>query len=237
MKHPSHLQIAIKYIAYYTISIRAIAGFYINTPLQAQLSKLGRLALASSVLALAACATPQAPNPKAVYDFGPLLTLPPTSLLAKLAIAPAISLLEIDSGAGLDSTALLYRLGYADAQQLRPYAQARWSVPPSQLIWTRLRDALALQGPVVGPAAITPWVLKVELEEFSQLFVSPDASLGMIRLRATLYQADRLVAQTNVLVRTNALTQDAPGGVKALTAATDDAVAQLVRWARLEIGS
>jgi cholesterol transport system auxiliary component len=198
---------------------------------------LSRLAWLSCCLVLAACATPQAPTPKAVFDFGPILALPTTNLAAKLPIAAPISLSEIDSGAGLDSTALLYRLGYADAQQLRPYAQARWSVPPSQLIWARLRDAFAVHGPVLGPAPMTPWVLKVELEEFSQLFVSPQASLGMIRLRATLFQADRLVAQTNILVRTNAPSPDASGGVKALTAAADDAVAQMVRWARQEMGS
>ncbi len=237
MKHTSQSLDAIKYIANYALFIRAKSVIFIKIVTKTLQQALCRLTLIASGVLLVACATPQAPNPKAVYDFGPLLTLPSTSLMAKLAIAPAISLPELDSGAGLDSTALLYRLGYADAQQLRPYAQARWSVPPAQLIWARLRDALALQGPVVGPVAIAPWVLKVELEEFSQLFVSPEASLGMIRLRATLYQADRLVAQTNILVRTNAPTQDAAGGVKALTAAADDAVAQMVRWARLEIGS
>lgn len=192
--------------------------------------------MACCCLLLAACSTPQAPVSKAVYDFGPMLALPTNNLAAKLPIAPPISLSEFDSGAGLDSTALLYRLGYADAQQLRPYAQARWSVPPSQLVWARLRDALAVHGPVLGPAPMTPWVLKIELEEFSQLFVGPEASLGMIRLRATLFQADRLVAQTNVLVRANAPSPDAAGGVKALTAAADDAVAQIVRWTRQEMG-
>ncbi len=234
-----HMQtkIAMKYIANYAIFMPARACFYLRLTRSVIRQTAARFTLAALALALAACAAPQAPSPKAIYDFGPLLSLPATSLMAKLAIAPAVSLTELDSGAGLDSTALLYRLGYADAQQLRPYAQARWSVPPSQLIWARLRDALALHGPVLGPAPITPWVLKIELEEFSQLFVSPEASLGMIRLRATLFQADRLVAQTNVLVRTHAPTPDAAGGVKALTAATDDAIVQMVRWVRQEMGT
>ena len=38
---------------------------------------------------------------------------------------------------------------YADAQQLQPYAQARWSMPPAQLLRQRLRQALAQQSTVM----------------------------------------------------------------------------------------
>jgi cholesterol transport system auxiliary component len=125
---------------------------------------------------------------------------------------------------------LLYRLQYQDAQQLRPYAQARWSVPPAQLVRARLRDALLTQGAVLSSEGNTPWVLRVELDEFSQIFASPEASLGLVRLRASLLKNEQLIGQTTVLARANAPSQDAAGGVKALTAATDDAVRQLSAW-------
>ena len=84
--------------------------------------------------------------------------------------------------ARLDGTQLLYRLGYADANELRPYGQARWSLAPSQLLRQRLRDALAARRTVLGPeesATIArsdgkvPDTLRVSLEEFSHYFESP----------------------------------------------------------------
>jgi cholesterol transport system auxiliary component len=190
---------------------------------------LGGLAVAG----LVACATPQPPAPKAVYDFGPMLAAAGASsapVSAGQASRPALALPEIEAGNGLDSPALLYRLQYLDAQQLRPYAQARWSVPPAQLVRARLRDALSAQGAVLPIEGASAWVLRVELEEFSQLFASPENSQGLVRLRASLLKNEQLMAQTLVLARANAPSQDAPGGVRALTAATDDAVRQLSVW-------
>ena len=182
------------------------------------------------IVGLSACATPQPPAPKAVYDFGPALSAVSAANPANAPRLLAIALPDIEAGAGLDSPALLYRLQYADAQQLRPYAQARWSVPPAQLVRARLRDALSAQRAVLPGEGNTPWVLRVELDEFSQLFASPEASQGLVRLRASLLKNDQLVQQTTVLARANAASQDAAGGVRALTAATDDAVNQLVSW-------
>lgn len=185
----------------------------------------------SAALILSACATPQPPAPKAVYDFGPVLSMP--ALAASTASSTrqlTVALPEIEAGAGLDSAALLYRLQYADGQQLRPYAQARWSVPPAQLVRARLRDALAQQMNVLSTEGITPWVLRVELDEFSQLFASPESSQGLVRLRVSLLSNDKLTAQTSIIARANAPSQDAAGGVRALTAATDDAVRQVSVW-------
>jgi cholesterol transport system auxiliary component len=182
----------------------------------------------AGIAALTACATPQPPAPKAIYDFGPVLSA--ASAPAQASLRAAIALPEIEAGSGLDSPALLYRLQYQDAQQLRPYAHARWSVPPAQLVRARLRDALLTQGAVLSSEGNTPWVLRVELDEFSQIFASPEASLGLVRLRASLLKNEQLIGQTTVLARANAPSQDAAGGVKALTAATDDAVRQLSAW-------
>jgi cholesterol transport system auxiliary component len=180
---------------------------------------------------LSACATPQPPNPKAVYDFG-AATQSITSTASRTA---AVALPEVEAGAGLDSPALLYRLLYADDQQLRPYAQARWSVPPAQLVRARLRDALASLGPVLSTEGIAPWALRVELDEFSQVFASESSSQGLVRLRASLFKGEQLAAQTTMLARAAAPTQDAAGGVRALTAATDDAVRQLSAWLATQI--
>ncbi len=213
-----------KSIANYVDSMPANGSFYLKYTTWLALLALSAL--------LTACSTPQPPTPKAVYDFGAFTQASPASAASRSA---AITLPEIEAGAGLDSPALLYRLQYANDQQLRPYAQARWSVPPAQLVRARLRDALAVQGPVLSTEGIAPYTLRVELDEFSQLFASSESSHGLVRLRASLFKGEQLAAQTTVLSRAGAASQDAAGGVRALTAATEDAVRQLAVWAAAQI--
>lgn len=195
-------------------------------------------------LVLAGCALPDKPVRPAVYDFGP------GSLSAAPANGPArlgpLAVAEFEASPALDSTAVLYRLAYADAQQLQPYALARWSMTPAQLLRQRLRERLGQRRALLNPgegglagagtslALLTPLTLRVELEEFSQLFETPERSVGLLRLRATLVQpgptGEKLVAQRSVIMQRPASSADAPGGVRALTAATDAAVQELDAW-------
>jgi hypothetical protein len=83
--------------------------------------------------------------------------------------------------------------------------------------------------------------LRLELEEFSQLFDAPDTSNGVLRLRATLSQrgasGEALLAQRSFIARQSASTADASGGVRALTAATDQVVKDIEAWlAQVERG-
>jgi cholesterol transport system auxiliary component len=191
--------------------------------------------MAVTLLATAGCATPHAPVTKAVYDFGPALSQP--SLPASTAsLPPALALADVDTNAALESTAVVYRLAYADAQQLRPYALARWSMPPAQLVRQRLRDTLAANGPVLsGTDSAAIWVLKVELDEFSQVFDAPASSSGVVRLRATLLRANQWVGQRSIWARAPAPSADAAGGARALAAACDDAAQQLAAWVALQV--
>jgi len=189
------------------------------------------------LLGLPGCALPdKAPRP-ASYDFGPgPLTRLPSDRRAPL---PALVLAEVQASPALGSQAMLYRLLYADAQHLQPYALARWSMPPAELIRQRLADTLgqrrALLGPADGASTTTGTAtLRLTLEEFSQLFDSPQQSRGLLRLRATLSQAnpggEQLLAQRSVIVQRPAPSADAAGGVRALSAATDAAAEELVAW-------
>ena len=180
-------------------------------------------------------ALPDKPVRPAVYDFGPGLAVQP--IPAPAAVLPALALADINAPAALDGTAVLFRLAYADVQQLRPYAQARWSMPPAQLVRQRLREQLSPQRVVLNPgegaAAVS---LRLELEEFTQVFTAPDQSDGLVRLRVTLMEnraaRERLVAQRSIVQRRPAPSADAPGGVRALTAATDAAIDDIVQWLR-----
>lgn len=222
-----------------------------------------------AAVALSGCsALPDKPTRATVYDFGPGAVAPePANRQLASATLPPLSPLaldEVQASAALDSTAVLYRLAYADAQALRPYAQARWSMTPAQLLRQRLREHLGQRRAVLNAgegsapvltgaaavalvpgtapgdapgtvtAAASPLLLRVELEEFSQLFDSPSASVGLLRMRATALQAsiqgERLVGQRSFIVQRPAPSADAAGGVRALTAATDAAVQEIEQW-------
>ena len=203
-----------------------------------------KISLFAGVLVLGACsALPSKPIRATQYDFGPgALVMQGATRQAPL---PALALEEIITvGGALDNMAVLYRLGYADAQELRPYSQARWSMPPALLVRQRLRDKLGLQRPVFNAReglALSgaqnpqlPVQLRLELEEFSHYFSAADSSTGLIRLRASLIDVtsagEKLLAQRLIVAQRPAATQDAAGGVRALTAATDAAIDDLDQW-------
>lgn len=199
--------------------------------------------LIAAAWVLGGCALPDKPTRANMYDFGPgvLLTQPAT----RQASLPPLAIDDIStSGGALDNMAVLYRLGYLDAQQLRPYSRARWSMSPAQLVQQRLREQLSQRRVVFkagsslalnrSQSAVLPFRLRLELEEFSQLFTAPGASVGLIRLRATLVEVtpagEKLIGQRNVIVQRPAASADAAGGVRALAEATDAAIEELDQW-------
>ncbi|WP_027014535.1 ABC-type transport auxiliary lipoprotein family protein [Comamonas composti] len=201
-------------------------------------------ALAAALALLAGCsALPRPPAQPARYDFGPVPLAASASVEQAAARAP-LALAEVEAPALPDgSTVMLYRLSYANAQELRPYQQARWSQPPAQLLQQRLRTQLGAQRPILASSeslaqsrvqGAVPTLLRVDLEEFSQVFDAPAASAGVVRLRATLIEqggaADRLLGQKLFEVRSPAASADAAGGARALASATDAAIAQIDAW-------
>lgn len=85
---------------------------------------------------------------------------------------------------------------------------------------------------------MAPRLLLIELDEFSQLFSSPEQSAGLLRLRATLLQrtagGEQLLAQRELQLQQPAASADAAGGVRALGAATDAALTELVQWLQMQ---
>lgn len=195
-----------------------------------------------AALATGCSVLPEPPARADVYDFGPGPMAPAPA--DRRASQPPIALAEIATvGIPEGSSALLYRLAYANAQQLRPYAQARWSQPPAQLLQQALRDRLGQRRMVLlGDDGIAqqiegagwPTVLRVDLEEFSHVFSAPDRSVGLVRMRASVARAaaagDTLVAQRVFSVQRPAATQDAAGGARALAEASAQAADELAQW-------
>ena len=190
------------------------------------------LVLGATLLTACSLPLPDKPVRPEPYDLGPPLPLAASTT----ANGPALALDTVEANAAIDGTAVVYRLLYSgDGQQPRPYAQARWVMSPPQLVSQRLREAFSATRPVVDVGmGLAQLELRAQLDDFSQVFSGPGASEGVVRLRLTLIApasaTQRLLGQHTVVVRQPAQTADAPGGVAALRAATDEAVRQAVAW-------
>lgn len=201
-------------------------------------------ALAAAALMAGCSALPAPPARADVYDFGPGLLAQAPSSAERGAPLPPIALPEVAVAGPVEgSTAVLYRLAYDDPRHLRPYAQARWSQPPAQLVQQAMRDQLGLRRPVLlgdeGASQLVdtgkpPTVLRVEVEEFSQVFQSPKASTGVLRLRASLADStqagEKLIAQRVFVVQRPAPSADASGGTHAMAEAAVQAAQDVAQW-------
>lgn len=191
-------------------------------------------------LGLSACTSlPQPPARAQVYDFGPGRT----AAAATQGTRPAVVLDEVrTSGPSGAETALNYRLAYVNAQQLHPYRDARWSQSPSALLTQTLTARLGEERAVLPASALgqslaggaLPDVLRVQLEEFSQIFSTPDASHALVRLRASLSHVtpdgEQWRAQRVFVVERPAATADAAGGAAALADAAAQAADDVAQW-------
>lgn len=206
-------------------------------------------AVLAAILVVGCSALPEPPPRALVYDFG-LGGVPVASAAAPQSPLPSMALADVEGAGNADtSTAVLYRLAYADARQLRPYLLARWSLPPAQLVAQDLRDQLGQRRAVLrtedglaaertaspdGLSGSQPDVLRVRLEEFSHVFTSETESVGLIRLRATLTEptaaGEKLHGQRLFVVQQPARSLDAAGGTQALAEASAQAAQQLEQW-------
>lgn len=182
-------------------------------------------------LLTAACAfeTPTSSIPKH-YDFGP----PPSYARSNPAIPGTVLIASVRAPAWLNDDAIAYRLLYEDSARVQAYGTSRWSAEPAALLTDRLRSRVAaVAQSVVAPgySARSEYTLRVELEDFSQHFAAPSQSSVLLRARATLLSTERraVIAQQMFDV-TRAAEPNAPGAVKALAAATDTFLDDLVKW-------
>lgn len=215
-----------------------------NTSLFSKNSK-GLAAVLLMLGALTGCGSilPTPPQRADVYDFGPGVQQL-TDQTAQNTIRPPIALGDFTSTGLPDGrTAVFYRLAYANAQQLNPYTLARWSQAPATLMQQAVRDRLSPQRAVIyGNTNIdqqikggkSPTVLRVEVEEFSQVFSSERDSVGLVRVRASLIDSlkagDELVAQRLFVAQRPAASPNAAGGARALADAAGQVADDVAKW-------
>jgi len=182
-------------------------------------------ALGAMLLAACTLGTPAAVS-DIRYDLGPAPKTHPS-----VVPLPAVRMFEVRSPRALDSDAILYRMNYVDPRQTSSYAHSHWTMAPPQLLTQRLRSALAAQGAVLsGDETASAPLLTVELDQFEQDFDGEDQSHGAVTARATLARGGKVLAQRTFTARAPARTSSAAGGVGALSAASDELIAQLIAW-------
>lgn len=182
---------------------------------------VGALAL---VIGLTACGVgPKPQAPVSTYDFGLAADGAPRTALKK------IGAVEVGAPRWLDSVNLYYRLAYADIAQPRAYTQTRWTMPPASLVETRLKERAVAGGAVLGGGGPT---VRIEIDEFSQVFTAEKTSKAVVRARASVIGArDAAVRQKAFVIEEPAASADGPGGAAALKRAADQLVDSVLAWA------
>lgn len=195
--------------------------------------KRWRALAAAAAVVLAGCTMAPTSTQHALYDFG----IEPSA--AAVALPAQLSLAEVSANSWLQTPAILYRLTYRDGARVEPYAHSRWSAPPAELITQRLRQALAGAGSerfsMATEGLAADYALRIHLEAFEQVVEAPTRCRGVARVRASLAGLDRRLRASRMFQAERACPSvDAPGAVRALGAAADALVADIVHWVAQE---
>lgn len=180
---------------------------------------------------LTACVGAPPSPPPTTYDFG----LSATALTVDKPLLGSLAIAEVTAPDWLAGDGIIYRLAYENAARPEIYSQSRWAAPPTELLTQRLRQRLAniaaagvTQG---GSDVATNYLLRVELEEFSQVFDAPNQSRAMVKARASLIgtQQGSLLAQEEFAAHRPAR-PDAAGAAHALRETADAVLEQVAHW-------
>lgn len=167
-----------------------------------------------AAIIVAACGSlPGAPRPAQVYDLGAA----PVSH-AETGLEGSVQVL---APSWLRSTAMQYRLSYADADQRNSYLESRWAAPPAELMLNVLSRSLGGAGPCR---------LELDLDEFIQDYSSAGRSDGLIEARGRLRGGGAVLASRMFSLRLPASSPDAQGGVAALGRGTRQLAGELELW-------
>ncbi|TCS37831.1 transcriptional regulator [Paucimonas lemoignei] len=168
------------------------------------------------------------------YDLGPLPGSTTSAATPQPSLpAIAVSVADVTPAVWLDSQLMFYRLLYADAQQTRAYAQPRWVMQPAALFTQRLKARIVQAGGVAASAIDGPTnllQLRMEADDFTHVFESPDKSFGNVAVRVSLYNGRTLITQKSFTARAPAPSSDAQGGARALAAASDIVITDMLNW-------
>ena len=163
---------------------------------------------------------PSAPPPVEVYDFGPLSS-------RNLPARPWRLAVDVRMPAWYEALPIDYRLDYDDPLLQRAYTGSRWAAAPASLIARQLRRQLGLNDAGIAVSCF----LRVEVEDFVQVFASPQDSRGVLNAVVTvLDERRRPMATLPQQLEAPAATPDARGGVRALVSTANRLGENIEAW-------
>lgn len=134
---------------------------------------------------------------------------------------------DVAAPSWLATTAIQYRLLYADALRRQAYTESRWAAQPAELIERALN-----RQPAAGTGGCR---LRLDLDELVQVFDAPGASRAQLDARASLLspRGDVVLARKSFAVMHVAPSADARGGVAATSAAVQTLAGEIGHWLSL----
>ncbi|MCG3188086.1 MAG: hypothetical protein IOMNBAOH_02810 [Rhodocyclaceae bacterium] len=172
---------------------------------------------------LAACVGGMSPRAQSTrFDLGP----PPATLENK---ALAGIRLDVRAASWLDSTAMSYRLLYADPAERRSYRDSRWVAQPAELVAMRLGRLLggAFVADEAQPGAC---LLHAQLDEFIHDYDTPGSGRAIIEARLLLSAGRSGRVSRAFHIDQPAHGANAAAGVHALGLATDRLARDIAAW-------
>jgi len=128
-----------------------------------------------------------------------------------------LRLADVQAPAWLNTSAMQYRLVYADAERRLSFTESRWVAPPADLLELALkRSSFVSEAGFEGDGCM----LHIDLDEFIQVFDMPGSSRALIEVRAAL-----LAPRNGKLMAQRILTQAPPAGADARSGVTGFAIA------------
>lgn len=141
-------------------------------------------------------------------------------------IVASLRSIDVFAVSWLDSSAMQYRLLYAANQRRQSFAESRWVAPPAELVGHALKKRM-LSGEAGGACR-----LRIDLDEFAQVFDSAKASRAVLEARAQLVAptGGEVLARRSFSLSRPSASADAGGGVAAMAGAVEALSAELHDW-------
>lgn len=179
------------------------------------------LFLLLSIALLAGCgAGSKSISNVAYYDLGAVQPAPNNRIVASLRS------IDVYAVSWLDSSAIQYRLLYSANQRRQNFAESRWVAPPAELLGHALKKRM-LSGEAGGACR-----LRVDLDEFAQVFDTASASRVVLEARVQLVAptGGDVLARRSFSLSRPAASADAGGGAAAMAGAVEALSTELHDW-------
>ena len=167
---------------------------------------------AAVLILLAGCGGNAADPAPRVFDLG---VAAPTAKFISLRVATR-------AVAPFDTTQMYYRLAWRNPAELADYSHSQWAAPPAELL---RKQVLRSAGEGIGKCT-----LEIEVQEFTQVFASKEASEARIEARVSLATGTARIASRGLTVVESGAGAEASSGAAAMARAAERLMQEMAGW-------